>query len=109
MDRRMDGWMDKREYWLLKWPDLNFQCKGSTSWLWTFDVRMPGLNWVQIVWKGYQQTKISFKGLLQSQNISVQLHFVITFKVLNSLDPDMSGLIWVQIFLKGLSADDNVM
>ena len=64
MDVWLDGWMDgwtdgrtdgqtdrqtdRREYWLLKGPDLNFQCKVSTLWVWTFDVRMSGLIWVQI-------------------------------------------------------------
>ena len=46
--RQTDMQIDRREYWLLKGPDMNFQCKESTLWVWTFDVRMSGLIWVQI-------------------------------------------------------------
>ena len=111
MDGWMDGWMDRqtdrqtdrREYWLLKGPDLNFQRKVSTLWVWTFDVRITGLIWVQMFWKGYQQMTKSSKGLTQSQNISVQL--VITFKVSNSLDPDKAwtecrSWSWSKLFAK---------
>ena len=56
---------------------------------------------------------MSCKSLMHSYNTSVQLQFVITSKVSNSLTPFRSGQnVGPDLgpnCLKGLSADDNVM